>query len=134
MLEDYPDADISVSIVWEAMLPSDNEAAARESSKIFNDPRVRQFWDPNKLSGTAYSRDAYPNMRRDLATVTLTGELKDELGWLIKRLKKTAAGPSEAILYVRSGISGWACIVTLRGRQYNFGLNQPTLCYGWTGL
>jgi hypothetical protein len=35
------------------MLPGDSESTAREKAVIFNDPRVRQFWDPNQLSGKA---------------------------------------------------------------------------------
>ena len=35
------------------MLPGDSEIAAREKAAIFNDPRVRQFWDPDHLCGKA---------------------------------------------------------------------------------
>ena len=35
------------------MLPGDSEITAREKAAIFNDPRVRQFWDPGQLSGKA---------------------------------------------------------------------------------
>ena len=45
VLNAYPHADIQVSIVWIDMLPSDNEEAATDSSAIFDDPRVKQFYD-----------------------------------------------------------------------------------------
>ena len=57
----YPDEDFSVLVVWEPMLGSDSEAAAGESSAIFEDPRVHQFWDGGRLSGTAYSTQVFPD-------------------------------------------------------------------------
>ena len=39
------------------MLPSDNEEAAIKSSFIFNDSRVKQFYDPNRKSGYAIGKD-----------------------------------------------------------------------------
>lgn len=33
------------------MLPGDSEATAKEKTIIFNDARVRQFWDPDQRSG-----------------------------------------------------------------------------------
>lgn len=38
-------------MVWIQMLPGDNEITAREKAVIFDDPRVRQFWDPYGFSG-----------------------------------------------------------------------------------
>jgi hypothetical protein len=35
------------------MLPGDSEATAKEKAVMFNDPRVRQFYDPAQLSGKA---------------------------------------------------------------------------------
>jgi hypothetical protein len=37
------------------MLPTDNAAAARSSAAQFEDPRVMQFWDPERLTGIAWS-------------------------------------------------------------------------------
>ena len=73
------------------MLPSDNEAAARESSLIFDDPRVRQFWDPNRRSGTAYSRDTFPNMLRDAAA-----SIPDDMT-MLQGLKDRAKAPPESV-------------------------------------
>lgn len=57
VLEDFSKADIEVSIVWIDMLPSDNEAAARKTAKMFTDARVRQFYDPRRtrLAGKAFA-------------------------------------------------------------------------------
>lgn len=59
-INDYPNADISVMIVWIPMLSSDNEAAAREASGMLDDARVLQFWDANRRSGISYSSDVFP--------------------------------------------------------------------------
>lgn len=53
VLDAYPDAGIQVSIVWIDMLASDNAAAAKRSSAIFDDPRVKQFHDPQRRAGRA---------------------------------------------------------------------------------
>ncbi len=56
----YPDLDLGIHVVWAAMLGGDTEEAAREISKMFDDPRVKQYWDPKKLLGTIYSARVYP--------------------------------------------------------------------------
>jgi hypothetical protein len=57
ILKDFPNADISVSIVWINMLPHDTEASAKESAKKFtSDQRVRHFYDPEKRSGIAIAQ------------------------------------------------------------------------------
>ena len=38
------------------MLPGDSEATAKEKAVMFNDPRVRQFWDPDQRSGKAIAK------------------------------------------------------------------------------
>ncbi len=52
----YPRADVSVSIVWIDILVRDDYAAAQRMAGIFNDPRVRQFHDPNGLAGDAFAK------------------------------------------------------------------------------
>ncbi len=52
----YPSADVSISIVWIDILVSDDDAAAQRMAAIFNDPRVRQFHDPNGLVGDAFAK------------------------------------------------------------------------------
>jgi len=52
----YPRADVSISIVWIDILPRDDYAAAQRMAGIFNDPRVRQFHDPNGLVGDAFAK------------------------------------------------------------------------------
>ena len=57
IIESYPDADVSVSIVWIHMLDGDTEMAARRSAGgIVHDPRVRHFYDPERRAGKAITR------------------------------------------------------------------------------
>ncbi len=53
VLEGFPDADISVSVVWMHVLPDDTKAAARAAARTIDDPRVRHFDDPRQRSGAA---------------------------------------------------------------------------------
>lgn len=58
ILNDFPDADISVSIVWIQMPGfADDEAAARRIAGTFNDQRVQHFYDrfPAHLAGKAFA-------------------------------------------------------------------------------
>ena len=52
----YPTADVSIFVVWIDILPSDDSAAAQRVAGIFNDPRVRQFHDPNRLVGDSFAK------------------------------------------------------------------------------
>ena len=53
LLEGFPHVDICVSIIWIHMLESDSKEAAREAARMMDDPRVRQFHDPERLVGRA---------------------------------------------------------------------------------
>ena len=53
----YPDADVSVSIVWIHILEQDTEMAARRATgRIADDPRVRHFHDPERRTGKAIAQ------------------------------------------------------------------------------
>ena len=56
IVKGYPDADISVSIVWINMLPSDNRIMAHVQAHTMQDLRVRHFHDPKKRVGRAVAR------------------------------------------------------------------------------
>ena len=58
ILKDFPDADISVSLIWIDMLGGDNLAAARKIARTIQDPRVRHFHDPraSHLAGAAFAK------------------------------------------------------------------------------
>lgn len=47
----FPNADISVSIVWIDMLPPDNLSAAEQSALMIGDHRARHFHDPHRRAG-----------------------------------------------------------------------------------
>lgn len=51
----YPSADVSIFVVWIDILPSDDYEAAQRVAGIFDDPRVAQFHDPNRLAGDAFA-------------------------------------------------------------------------------
>ena len=56
VLNDFPEVDISVSIIWIAMPGfNDNESTASKSAAILSGPRVRHFYDPRAthLAGKA---------------------------------------------------------------------------------
>jgi hypothetical protein len=53
IIEEFPDIDMSISVVWIRVLPGDSESSAKESARMFNDHRVRQFYDPNQIAGKA---------------------------------------------------------------------------------
>ena len=60
VLKDFPDADISVSIVWIQMPGfNDNERTSRKIAGSFSDPRVKHFYDPFPvhLVGKAFAKD-----------------------------------------------------------------------------
>jgi hypothetical protein len=57
---------LSFLIVWESMLPGDDEEAAWSAAEMFEDSRVVQYWDPDRASGIAYSRDVFPGAWREL--------------------------------------------------------------------
>jgi len=53
IIKSFPDADISIAIVWINKLANDSRRAAEKSAGTFNDPRICQFYDPQQLSGQA---------------------------------------------------------------------------------
>lgn len=59
VLNDFPNADIGVSVVW-IQMPGfrDNETTAGEIALTLSDPRVRHFYDPRQthLAGKAFAK------------------------------------------------------------------------------
>ena len=53
IIEEFPNVEINILVVWLNMLPGDSESSAKESARIFRDHRVRQFYDPNQYAGRA---------------------------------------------------------------------------------
>ena len=76
----YPGLDLGIHVVWTPMLSSDNEESARKISKMFDDPRVKQYWDPNRLLGTSYSADIFPSYLVDIEK-GLTAALPADHRW-----------------------------------------------------
>lgn len=55
ILDAYPDADMAVQIVWIDMLPTDGRDAVVKIARMFSDPRVKQYYDVDRLAGRAIS-------------------------------------------------------------------------------
>ena len=53
ILSALPEADILLSVVWTPMLPDDSRDAAVRASAMFDDARMRQYYDPERLAGRA---------------------------------------------------------------------------------
>jgi len=64
VLDGFPGANISASIVWIDMLPGDDAERAGQTGAMFTDQRVRQYHDPHdrRLAGQAFGAAMlYPN-------------------------------------------------------------------------
>jgi len=59
LIDHYKGVDFAVSIVWAPMLEGDDEASAREAAQMFDDPRVVQYWDPERFVGYLYRFDVF---------------------------------------------------------------------------
>lgn len=70
LLRDGSAPSLEIFVVWAPMLHGDDEAAAKASSALVNDARVRQYYDPERRAGAAFRNDVYPeavaDMRRSL--------------------------------------------------------------------
>lgn len=54
MLRANPSANLKVYVVWFNMLPGDSRQFL--DTKLLSDPRVRNYWDQDKLLGNWYSQ------------------------------------------------------------------------------
>lgn len=56
LLEEFPDANLDILIVWLKMYESDSLDVIQEAARLFShDPRVTQFYDPAKACGLEVS-------------------------------------------------------------------------------
>lgn len=53
IINKFPNADISISIVWLKKLSGDSEQTAKKAAAMFKDHRVAHFYDSKKSSGRA---------------------------------------------------------------------------------
>jgi hypothetical protein len=54
ILKPFPDADLSVLVVWIVLKATDTPEAANEASAKFSDTRVTQFFDPGQMAEVAW--------------------------------------------------------------------------------
>lgn len=66
IVEAYPQENLAVYVVWLPMIPTDSEAAARRSATMYRDSRLHQYYDPDRLTGIAYSKDLKLEQFREL--------------------------------------------------------------------
>jgi len=56
-LQAFPDADISVAVVWIDILGGDNrEEALKATERFVDDPRVKFFYDQKRMTGEAFMK------------------------------------------------------------------------------
>lgn len=69
ILDHYADEkDLDVVIVWSPMLEGDDEDAARAAATMFDDPRVTQYYDPERFIGYLYRFDVFPDAAAQMAS------------------------------------------------------------------
>jgi hypothetical protein len=56
VLEAIADEDLKVYVVWEPILGTDSEAAARVSSGFLRDDRVVHYWAPSRAVGEQFQQ------------------------------------------------------------------------------
>jgi len=56
VLDELPDEQLAVYVVWMPVLASDDRDAALESRSLVSDPRARHFWDLDQSLGRALGR------------------------------------------------------------------------------
>jgi hypothetical protein len=71
------DTDMRVLVVWIPMVEGDSREAATQSAKIFNNPRVSQFWDGDKAAGIWM----YDNVVKNLPRLKDKGVFRRRIAW-----------------------------------------------------
>lgn len=49
LLAEFPDARLRVQVVWEPVIPSDIAPPLNRVLRLFEDRRVTQYWDPERV-------------------------------------------------------------------------------------
>ena len=55
ILKAFPEADLSLTVIWTDVFAVDDTTRARRAAMIFDDPRVRQFHDDERLAGRLFA-------------------------------------------------------------------------------
>ncbi len=53
IIDEFPNTQMNVTIVWINMLPNDSDVTAKDSAINLSDKSIQHFYDPDKLSGKA---------------------------------------------------------------------------------
>lgn len=86
LVDRYPNDSLVVTIVWSPMMTSDNEAAAHGAAAMFDSALVEQFYDPDRLVGTAFRRQVFPDAyKKAFASLPKDHWLREEMPQLKSR-------------------------------------------------
>lgn len=114
-VEAYSRDELSVIVIWIPMLGSDNEQTARQAAQMFTDTRVTQFYDANRLSGIAYSRDMFFPHRADAIAAIPDGHFLKELLADMRDVPPEQMPLWDATLFYPKGTT-WSTTVPLTDR------------------
>jgi hypothetical protein len=56
LLDEVTDPRLAVYVIWEQVIGSDTQEAARAASRFIDDPRVAQFWAEDRFTGQAFEQ------------------------------------------------------------------------------
>jgi uncharacterized protein YceK len=59
IVDRFAERSVYAIVVWQPMLETDNEAAAKKASAIFDGTTAVQFYDPERIAGWAYERERF---------------------------------------------------------------------------
>ncbi len=80
LLDKFPSNDLSVFLIWIAMLDEDNFEAAIARSRELSDSRVTQAWDASRQIGKLFAKTL--NLKKNsLGRVPNIFSTQIELGW-----------------------------------------------------
>lgn len=76
----HPSEHFALYVVWMPMVPTDSEWSARRESTMFNDSRVKQYYDAHRRIGLAYTNDVFMSCaQRTLAVLPKDDPLRPPL-------------------------------------------------------
>jgi hypothetical protein len=107
VIQSFPNADISVAIVWIDMVEGDSEAMAHQSARIMEDPRVRHFHDPERRAGKAIAQ-----------SLGGRGKIAWDIYLFFSKSSEWMKDPPAPIEWMHQLSADWADPTRLRVRDY----------------
>ena len=69
LLESRPDSHLRVFVIWEPVLATDLSAPSTNALRRIHDPRVKQYWDRNRVLSHAMGEHDRPSVVWDYIAV-----------------------------------------------------------------